>query len=112
MIKSVIAPVFVGCGILLLSPHIWVHIGQFGFVLSMVLFLSALVYVGFYIDNLWGKKEYRLIKQSLCLMTVAIVVCSVIVVVSMKLFPIKFMAFSLLCLNPHCFDVFNLNSAK
>ncbi|MDR1993306.1 MAG: hypothetical protein LBQ98_07435 [Nitrososphaerota archaeon] len=102
MLKGAIAPILAGCGILLLNPHLMlyfeqIHVnGYFIVVLSVALVLTALIYTAVYIDNLWGKKEYRVVKKSICLMILSIVLCPIISVLSVMLFPIKVVAFILL----------------
>ena len=96
MLKGVVASIVMGCGILLFNPYIG---GQTNrsllLVLSASLCLTALVYTAFYINNLWVKKEYRLIKKFICLMTISIVLCSVIVILTMLHFSSISVAFIL-----------------
>ena len=102
VVKEAIAPIFTGCGILLLNPHIILYFAQTNanqfriVVLSITLILTALVYLALYIDKLWGKKDYRMVKRSIYLMIFSIVLCSAIVVLTMKLFPIQFVAWFLI----------------
>jgi len=95
MLKQAIAPVLVGCGILLLSPHIGLGIQQYMFIkfgLPMVLGITVLIYTAFHIEKLWSKSEYRLVKQFIYLMTISIVMCTTIVLLTAKLFPLNVVA--------------------
>jgi hypothetical protein len=90
MVKEAFAPILVGCGILLFIPHPWLQIDRtpvFG--LSALLFLTALAYTAYYINTLWGKKEYRLIKKSIYALIISIVLCSAINILIITLFPIQ-----------------------
>ena len=92
MLKQAIAPIIAGCGILLLSPHIGIHSMSIKSGLPMVLCITALIYTAFHIDKLWSKKEYRLVKQSIYLMTISLVMCTTIVLLTAKLFPLNVVA--------------------
>jgi len=83
MLKGTIAAIAMGCGILVFSPYIGGQANRpLMTVLSAVLCLTALVYAALYINKLWVKKEYRLIKKFIYLMTISIVLCSAIVVLT------------------------------
>jgi len=82
MLKGAVAPILMGCGILVLNPPIWGNWSYWSVmvVLSAVLCLAALVYEAFYVNKLWVKKEYRLITKSIGLMIISIVLCTVIAI--------------------------------